>query len=226
MLLTSRGRARIARATGPAGDAGFTINELLIVIVLIGLIVGPMTAVMIGIFRYTDTTTNRLAENSDAELAAAYFVQDVQSIGVRNWFDPPTYPHKQSVELDVRANAGLYPCGTGTERALFRFAWENPLGEFAPTEPRVAYVLRDVGAERELHRIACDGAGKVTADIVLARHVDDTTNPVVSCRGPAGTTIDCESVPLPITVTLTLTLRSPSSGSVYPVTLIGQRRQM
>jgi hypothetical protein len=181
--------------------------------------------VLIVVFRSTGTTTERMAETVDAQLTAAYFVQDVQSIGVRDWSIAPAYPHKPSIELNKPANGGRYPCGTGTTTALFRFAWENPLGDVAPTEPRVSYVVRTVGTERQLHRVACDGNGTVTADITLAHFVDAATSPSVICRGPTGATVTCETTPVPITVELTLTLRAPSSSAPYTMTIVGQRRQ-
>jgi hypothetical protein len=154
---------------------------------------------------------------------AAYFAQDVQSVGVRDWTaDADGYPLKQSIFPDVAYNSPSYQCGAaGTPVAVVGFAWDDPTtASGAPAIVRVSYVVT-VGAERQLHRIKCVGASSTpTSDVVLAHNVD--TAPIRVCV-PA----DCAAAPaVPQTVTLTVTIKNPgSSGPPLTVTLTGQRRQ-
>jgi prepilin-type N-terminal cleavage/methylation domain-containing protein len=199
-------------------DRGFTVVELLIAIVILGIIMVPLADAVMAFLRNTDDTTRRLSESHDAQLSAAYFAQDVASIGTRNWTAYP-YPLKQSVELNAPATGGLYPCGpAGTPAAVVRFAWDDPTAASANQEVRVAYVVQTVGGERQLHRIKC--AGGSTTDKVLAHHVA-ATGPTVTCLSPT----TCTAAAVPQSVTLTLTIQDPDSSVPYTVVLEGQRRQ-
>jgi type II secretory pathway component PulJ len=199
-----------------------TLIEVLIVVTILGIIVAPLTGGIVAFLRNTDATTNRMAESHDAQITAAYFAQDVQSVGVRDWTAAP-YPTKQSIELNVAAAGGLYPCGTGSN-ALVRFAWDDPA--VGPSSVRrVSYVVQLASSERQLHRVACDGAGAVTSDVIVAHNVDAVTAPVITCKTAAGTTQACDTATLPASVTLTLTLQTPANSSPYTVALVGQRRQ-
>ena len=88
-------RSLIARR-GPAADDGFTLVELIIVILIIGVITVPLGNIVLGYLRNADETTARMLESHDAQIASAYWAQDVASIGVRS----PTSPNPltQSVE--------------------------------------------------------------------------------------------------------------------------------
>jgi prepilin-type N-terminal cleavage/methylation domain-containing protein len=200
-------------------DRGVTLIELLVAIVILGIIIVPLGNALISFTRNTDDTTRRLSESHDVQIMAAYFAQDVQSVGVRETADP--YPLKQSIELNAPANGGLYPCGAaGTRNAAVRFAWDDPTSASGLGRVIVSYVVEPVGAEVQLHRIRCVGSSTPTSDIVLAHNVD-ATSPVLTCSSP------CTVVPaVPQTVTLKVTIKNPgSSGPALTVTLTGQRRQ-
>jgi prepilin-type N-terminal cleavage/methylation domain-containing protein len=199
-------------------DRGLTLTELLVTIMVLGVIMVPLGNALIGFIRMTDDTSQRLSESRDAQIAAAYFAQDVQSVGTRDWTAYP-YPLRQSVERDAPATGGLYPCGAaGTPAAVIRLAWDDPTSaRDSPTVIRVSYVVETVGAERQLHRILCKGTAVPTSDIVIA-HSLDTTLPAVTCS-PA-----CTGAPA--TVSLTLNIRDPrNTGPAFKVVLSGQRRQ-
>jgi prepilin-type N-terminal cleavage/methylation domain-containing protein len=202
-------------------DRGVTLIEVLVSIAILGIIVAPLSAALIGFLRNTDDTTRRMNESHDAQISAAYLAQDVQALGVRDWAIAP-FPLRQSIELDAPADGGLYPCGApGTPLAVVRFAWDDPTGAASvPVVMRASYVVITVGGERQLHRITCSGSATPTSDIVLAHNID-TTLPVLTCSS------SCTAAPaIPQTVTLALTIRDPgNTGSALSVTLTGQRRQ-
>lgn len=209
---------------GSGGDAGFTLVELIIAIVIIGVITVPLADVVLGYFRNTDETTARLLESHDVQITSAYWAQDVASIGTRSTTDP--YPFTQSVETGVAYGSSLYPCGTAGTTPTVALAW----GDFSvdPTSHavtttlvRVAYLVQTVSGETQLHRLRCNGSAVVVSDVIVAHDLDPSTPPAVACS------TTCSAAPaIPTTVTLTLTLKDPGNrGNPYVVPLTGQRRQ-
>lgn len=202
-------------------DAGFTLVELLIAIVIIGIITVPLGNVIISYLRNSDQTNAWLSESHDVQIAAAYFSQDVASVGVRNAEDATL---AQSIETNAPAAGGLYPCGT-TGTALVRFAWDQyTVGSDAPegllpTTVVAAYVVTADAGRSQLHRVYCDGSPAVTSDVILVHNLDSAN---VTCEPT-----ECTANPgVPQRVKLRLAIKAPgSTGSPYTITLSGQRRQ-
>src|SRR5438067_725161 len=115
-------------------EGGFTLIELLIVVVIIGVITVPLGNVIIGFLHNTDATNARLSESHDVQIAAAYFAQDVESIGTRTTVDPLDPQLNKSVEKDITYNTGSYPCGlSSTPTVAVRFVWDDIAGGTPPT---------------------------------------------------------------------------------------------
>jgi prepilin-type N-terminal cleavage/methylation domain-containing protein len=211
------------------GADGFTLVELLIAIVILGIITVPLSNVVIGYFRNTDATTARLIESHDAQISSAYWAQDVASIGTRSTTSP--FALNQSVETGVAYNAGLYQCGAaGTPSAIVRLAWDDSSGPgTTATLVRVAYVVRAAPGQTqltELHRLRCQGSAAVVSDVTLAHDLDPSTPLTVACLGTSGVNCAAAGPDVPKSVTLTLTIKDPKSlGAAYVVKLTGQRRQ-
>jgi prepilin-type N-terminal cleavage/methylation domain-containing protein len=215
----------------PSDDAGFTLVELLISIVILGVIAAPLVGVVLGYLQNTDATAARMNESHDAQIAAAYFAQDVQAVGVRDYADTSTafFPLKQSVETNVATAGGLYPCGAaGLPDAVVRLAWDEfgPGGAAGPaTQTRVAYVVQN---GTELHRVVCKGSATPTADVVVAHNLV-APFATVTCADKSGAPTPCtgsgSAVPSAVSLALTISDPKSSAGSSYPVTLTGQRRQ-
>jgi prepilin-type N-terminal cleavage/methylation domain-containing protein len=201
------------------GADGFTLVELLVAIAILGIITVPLSSVVIAYLRNTDATTARLIESHDAQIAAAYWAQDVASIGTRSTTNP--FALKQSVETAVAYNVGLYPCGpTGTPSAIVRLAWDDSSGPGAAKLVRVAYVVQTVSGQTELHRLRCEGSPVVVSDVILAHDLDPSTPPALGCS------TTCTAPAVPKSITLTLTIKDPKNlGGAYVVSLTGQRRQ-
>jgi prepilin-type N-terminal cleavage/methylation domain-containing protein len=214
-------------------ERGFTLVELLVAIVILGIIAVPLGNVIISYLRNTDATTARLSESHDAQVSAAYFSADVASLGVRSTTyssDPAApYPLTQSIEQNAPATGGLFPCGTGaTPNAVIRFAWDDytSASSSAVTQKRVAYVsIPDASGQAQLHRLTCAGSATVVTDTVLAH---DLVSVSASCASAAGPTACAGSgAATPLAVTLSLTIHHPQNvgAADYHIELTGQRRQ-
>jgi prepilin-type N-terminal cleavage/methylation domain-containing protein len=202
------------------GADGFTLVELLVAVLILGIISVPLGNVVVGYFRNTEATTARLIESHDAQISSAYWAEDVASIGTRSTTAP--YPLNQSVWTGA---SSLYPCATaGTP--IVSLAWDDFASSGARTLIQVVYVVQTVSGHTELHRVRCQGSAAVVSDVTLAHDIDPSTPPTVACLGTSG--VNCAAVgpDVPKSVTLTLTIRSAKNlGAAYVVRLTGQRRQ-
>jgi hypothetical protein len=194
--------------------------ELLIAITIMGLIIVPLGTAFTAFLQNTDTTIRRVGESRDAQISAAYFAQDVSSIGDRDASDVLL----QSVETSSPPQ--FTACGTGTP--IVGFAWDDPTGttasgKVASGQVRVVYLIVSTPTERQLHRLVClDASTTPTQDLVLVHNVDPATEPTVTCS----TTCSGSGDAVPQSVTLVLSIRNPKNTSAaLKVTLTGQRRQ-
>lgn len=209
-------------------DRGFSLVELLVTIVIIGIIAVPLSNVIISYLHNTDATTARLSESHDAQISAAYFSADVASIGVRSTTysaNPAApYPLTQSIEENAPATTGLFPCGTAaTPNAVIRFGWDDytSASAAAVTQVRVAYVsVPDAAGQPQLHRLVCAGSAAITADTVLAHHLVSVSAACTPspCSGSGAAT--------PVVVKLALIIHDQQATDAnYQLELTGQRRQ-
>ena len=227
-------------------DAGFTLVELLISFVILGVIALPLAEVVIGYLKNTNTSIARLRASHDMQIAAAYFARDVANVGVHDYSNAAAVaagcdsaatclpPLAASIETGVSATGGTYPCGASTlPAAIVRFAWDDfstsPITP--PGQVRVAYVPEPAGAVQELHRITCTAAYAgpgwaapvVVSDLIVAHYL--TVAPTIACS--TSCTGGIAPIPaVPQDVTITLTIKDPAdTNPAYSVTLTGQRRQ-
>lgn len=158
-------------------DEGFTLVELLVAIAILAVITVPLANVVIGAFRNTTDTADRLELSHDAQISSSYFGRDVAEVGLRDWanVNANAVPFKQSVQLNAVYNAGGYTCGSGTPTAAVRFlsdAWDPAVSMQNASTNVVAYYLKPIDATTgELHRIKCLGPATTGVDLVLAHNV-------------------------------------------------------
>lgn len=77
---TRRLRIRGAfQARRRSDDAGFSLVELLVVLVIMPLIIGAITFALLSVFNLQTGVTNRITDSGAAQVVAANFVKDVQS---------------------------------------------------------------------------------------------------------------------------------------------------
>src|SRR4051794_31995731 len=102
-------------------EGGFTLVELLIAIVIMGIITVPLANAVIGVLHNQSGTSDRMALSHDAQLSAGYFARDVASVGMRDYTKDPDaggdLPFKASIQLSAAYNAGGKTCGTATTPA-------------------------------------------------------------------------------------------------------------
>jgi len=198
-------------------ERGMTLPEVLVAISILAIIIMPLSDAMIGFIRNTDATTRRMIESHDMQIATAYFAQDIQNLGVRDW-SSPTFALRQSIDNPS------YPCaGAGT--SVISLAWDDFTSVSSPpTVVRVNYVVRDVDGEHQLRRLLCRGpfpgpSPPVESDVVLVHNL--VGSPGRACTSPT----TCTSATVPQRVTLTVTVKHPANSTDIPLTLTGQRRQ-
>jgi prepilin-type N-terminal cleavage/methylation domain-containing protein len=205
-------------------ERGVTLVEVMVAIVVIGIIAVPLGNALLTYLRHTDNVNLRLSASHDAQIAAAYFAQDVQSVGTRDWSTHP-FPLVQSIEQNAPVAGGRFPCGpAGTPNAVVRFGWDDPTNATgAPSVVRVAYVVVGSGDERQLRRLTCVGNATPTSTLTLAHNLDadlpGNAAVRVTCSSP------CTAATPPQSVTLTVRIKDPANGGSFTVTLTGQRRQ-
>jgi prepilin-type N-terminal cleavage/methylation domain-containing protein len=202
-------------------DAGFTLVELLLAVVLLGVVMTAIGNAMIGFTRNTDATIHRLGESHDAQIAAAYFTQDVASIGVRDTDETLL----QSVETRSRSRA--LRCGPEDGHLVVRLGWDDQTGATSSREVVVSYVVRNDAGQPQLHRLVCSPQEGQLSDIIVAHYLD-TALPAVVCTDDANRIQACDGSgsEVPQSVSMVLHLRhSGDPGSTYTVSLKGTRRQ-
>jgi prepilin-type N-terminal cleavage/methylation domain-containing protein len=197
-------------------ERGVTLVEVLVAITLLAIVMVPLSNALIAFFRNTNTTTDRLSESHDEQIMAAYFAQDVQSIGVRTWTVAP-YALQTSLEQNAPPTTGLFPCGAAsTPNATLRMAWNDPQTATTNQTVIVSYVVETSGGVTTLHRLRCDsGSTTPSSDLVVAHNVLSVGTPVLT--GPAT---------IPQAISWTINIRATTDpGLALAVVLYGQRRQ-
>jgi prepilin-type N-terminal cleavage/methylation domain-containing protein len=217
-LIQRRLRHRLQRLQGGrSSERGFTLIEMLITIVILGIIAVPLATVITDYFLDTAAVSARLSESQDQSFMSAYWQQDVSSVGVRTTaYDPvnQTYALQQSVNT-------AFPCTKPTGAStVVTLAWNQYDATGAPTLVTVGYFL--VGGT-QLVRERCD-ATTITSTTTLANYVSGS--PLLVCIGPGVLSCTQSGPDVPTTVTLTLYIQDTVKiGQPYLVSLIGQRRQ-
>jgi prepilin-type N-terminal cleavage/methylation domain-containing protein len=201
-----------------AGDAGFTLIELIMAIVIMGIITVPLGNFVLSYFENYTQTESRLAGSHDIQIAAAYFSDDVANVGLRDATAP--YALQPSVST---APTGTY-CGSGLGATLVLLKWDDWTvsssgGNNTGTDNvhSVAYVA----ISGTLHRVYCASGTTMTANTTVVHNLvyPDAGNPTpVTCSST------CNAAP-PTSINLRLGIKAPDDTSITYQTLSGQRRQ-
>ena len=186
---------------GTRDDGGFTLVELLIVIVIEALIVGGLGSAFILVMNNSTSVKENLNRTTDARNAGWYIVSDA-----RNSSGPET-----SLS-DTASCPDPSPPVAGTPSAVVRFNWNSTSAAGATTANVVNYVL----VSNALLRRVCRG-GALVSDTALATNV---TSVAVACAPTA----NCTGSPTSITATITETQVS-AGGAAFQYTVTGAFRK-
>jgi prepilin-type N-terminal cleavage/methylation domain-containing protein len=180
---------------GARDQAGFTLVELLIVIVIEALIVGGLGSAFVLVMNNSASVKDTLSRTEDARIAAQYIVSDA-----RNSSGPET-----SLS-DTASCADANPPVAGAAAAVVRFNWDSTSSAGVTTTNVVNYVL----VSNALLRRQCRN-GTLVSDTALATNV---TSVDVACAPIA----NCTGAPTTITATVTETQDSAGAGFQYSLT--------
>ena len=165
-------RSRWRRLLGPRD--GFTLVELVITVAILGIIVVPLTGVVLAYLRNTVDTQSRLTESHDVQFAAAYWQRDVASIGVRSTtYDPAAAVHSYALLQSVNV-APSCALPSGMTAATLAWSSYDVTDPDHPTTVTVSYVAAQSNARWTLTRVRCTAA-----------HVDSTITVADACDGEA-----------------------------------------
>ena len=200
-------------------DAGFTLIEMLTVVVIIGIIILPLGEFVRTFFANYPVTQARLADSHDIQITTAYFSEDVANTGVRG--GDPGYAPQQSVWTTLTPGGfpGSY-CGQGVGTPIVLLQWnDGTVSGAGGTEPvDSALYLSESGT---LHRIYCRANNTTQSDAVMAH------NFVAPAAGTSPVTCSaaCGGSPPPTKITFTLSIKDSHDLSVVTTDLQAQRRQ-
>lgn len=182
-------------------ESGFTLVEMLIAIVILGIIVVPITGALVVTLRTTDETSNRMVASNDAQLLSFWLPGDIQSTGNdtlnANVLDDDTvYPPTVSTECSGRTNA-------------LRLEWVEQ-GASGSTYDAAYAVVQAASGSWQLIRYFCVDGGPATSHVV-ARNLAGASAVSVSESGQ--------------TLTMTVTAAAtPTEPSGYTFSVSGTRR--
>ncbi len=146
-------------------EAGFTLVELLLAIVVMGMIMAPLTAGVIVGLRTTADANNRLAGSNDAQLLSIWLPPDVHSAG------------NQAGDV-VAAPTANTECSGVTN--LLRLRWRET--QSSTTTFIAAYAVQSNSGTWRLVRYSCVHAGAATTH-VIARNIAGSSAATVAVTG-------------------------------------------
>ncbi|MFA5890348.1 MAG: prepilin-type N-terminal cleavage/methylation domain-containing protein [Actinomycetota bacterium] len=154
-------------------DEGFTLVELVITMVILGIIGAAIsTAIVVGL-RTTDATQTRLAQSHDRQMTPAFFITDVQS--------------SDDVSLSDTTCSGVIP--------VVRFQWTDQ-----GVVKVAAYAIVAAENERQLRRYYCEDSVVINTSSVV-HNLSVSVNPVLVCTPACPGTSTPSKVTLTITDT-------------------------
>lgn len=177
-------------------EGGFTLIELIITIIITGIITVSLASATISIIHNSSITTQTLSQSHDAQIAAAYFANDVQSAD----------------NIDT-TDTGCDQGGT----SIVRLAWTEFDAGGNPTTYKVADYVTQGGA---LHRHFCQGSTSnptTLSDALIAYNAISAVTSTATCTDASGNVVTK-------TIALTVTEQAPPAAP-YTFQVSGVRRE-
>ncbi|MEO5842851.1 MAG: putative Ig domain-containing protein [Acidimicrobiales bacterium] len=198
-------------------DAGFTLIEVIIAVVILAGITGATVTALLVSLKAQSSTHQRVAESNDAQFISGYLVRDGQAAGgSRPEFG--TLDSTLGVSLTDPAE-----CAVSSADLLVRFKWKDR--SVAPGTPPTSVVATHVAnyfyvpATNELVRRTCVD-GIVQGTFVLGRNIASDPAPSASCF-PAG---GCPGMPDTVSISVTETNNPVNAPAPYQFSLTASIR--
>lgn len=202
-------------------DAGFTLPELLITMAILGIIMVPLSQVVISYMLNGEIIRARQTESKDQQIASHYWSADVASVGKRN---ATTFAAQNGINVDS--------CGSGGTPQISlswtKFSFTAPATTTTTSTTTVTYYTTASTATTggTLIRRSCAGGAPVSQTIARSLLIDGA-HPV-QCSVGSGSFAACSSMSGTGDggIRLRFYVADPSGrGQGYWTTLRGQRRQ-
>lgn len=158
-------------------DEGVTLIELLVCMLIVSVVGSALAMSFFASTRAIESSSDRMANSHDSQMAASFFTSDMQSANVLSTGTPSPLA-----------------CGVGASIITFTWFGSDPTTGNELTKV-ASYRVLDQSGERQLVRQFCSGGGLVVAPqstVVIAHNLNDTT-PTVTCFGAGNsrTSIAC-----------------------------------
>jgi prepilin-type N-terminal cleavage/methylation domain-containing protein len=157
-LTSLQARAK-QRHASRGNEGGFTLVELLIVIVILPLVAGALSVALLSVLTEQNTIASKTSNSGDATVLSAVFGKDVQSA---QYLTLPPYANSSS------------PAACGTTSPILSLQW--PVS--GPTTV-VSYAVVTQSGSSRLFRYACQGTNAPTTTVV-AHGVQSTLTATVA----------------------------------------------
>ena len=116
------------------GEEGFTLIELVIVLVILPLVMGAVAVVMLTSLENQQGIQNKLSDSSDATVSTAYYVRDVESaVAVTTTSSPSDRAHSSAART---ARGWLQARARSCWASSWRGGSSVSYYEWAPRRPR------------------------------------------------------------------------------------------
>jgi prepilin-type N-terminal cleavage/methylation domain-containing protein len=158
-MLTLMHRHRQRRTGDDADHRGFTLIEVVVAIVLLGIIIVPLTAAFIQGLRRTGEVDRRLSRSADLQRITSYWNKDVNSVDALG-VGPVEGECRGAADFDDEGNP-LPSVST----PFVTFEWDTQLPGVVPK--RVTWAVRGTERDAELVRVYCE-AGVPVSEGVMA----------------------------------------------------------
>lgn len=170
-----------ALQAGRDEESGFTLIELVVVVAIMPILVGAMTAALMSIISFQPQVSNKLSDSGDAQVLSTNFDKDVTGAtmvtGAANATNPP-------------------PCGPGTQVLGLLYGSDSGTNNI---NSEVSYSIVTTGnganAVNDLYRNVCQVSGtspnltnSLTSSLLVSHHVVSTSG-----SGTPAATVACTS---------------------------------